>query len=72
MVLGEMVQVDSTLYLYSALLYFDNGTPIGFFNSSRGLRQRDHLSSLFFVVVMEALSRMLSITMNKSSYQVFW
>jgi hypothetical protein len=36
-----------------------NGTPTGFFSSSRGLRQRDPLSFLLFIFVMEALDRMI-------------
>jgi hypothetical protein len=37
-----------------------NGSTIGFFNSFRGLRQGDPLSPLLVIVVMEALSKMLS------------
>jgi hypothetical protein len=39
-----------------------NGTPEGFFNSSRGTQQRDPLSPLLFVLVMEALSKMVNVT----------
>ena len=36
-----------------------NGTPIDFFGSTRGIRQRDPLSPLLFDIVIEALSHML-------------
>ena len=36
-----------------------NGNSDGFFPSSRGLTQGDPLSPLLFIIIMEALSRML-------------
>jgi hypothetical protein len=41
-----------------------NGTSSEFFSSFRGLRQKDPLSLLLFVVVMEALSWIMVATMD--------
>lgn len=41
-----------------------NGSPTGFFSSSRGLRQRDPLSHLLFIIVIEALGVMISAVMS--------
>jgi hypothetical protein len=41
-----------------------NGSPCGFFPSSRGIRQGDPLSLMLFVIVMEAFSRLIDKATN--------
>jgi hypothetical protein len=48
-----------------------NGSPSDFFSNSRGLRQGDPLSPIPFVVVIEALSKMFSATVDKGRLSGF-
>lgn len=36
-----------------------NGSPRGFFNAQRGIKQGDPISQFLFILVIEALSRIL-------------
>ena len=53
---------------YSMLV---NGEATGFFSSSRGLRQGDPLSPLFFILMMETLSRLVNKAINISFLEGF-
>jgi hypothetical protein len=48
-----------------------NGSPAGFFNSSRGVRQGDPLSPFLFVIVMEAFSRMVKASVDQGLFSGF-
>jgi hypothetical protein len=48
-----------------------SGNPSSFVSSSYGLRQRNHLSPFLFVIVMEALSKILSATVDEVFSQTF-
>ena len=48
-----------------------DGSPYGFFGSSRGLRQGNHLSPLLFVLVMEAIGRMLDKAIHEGRLSGF-
>jgi hypothetical protein len=69
---GEKWRAWIRFCIYTVRFYIIvNGTPSSFFNSSRGLRQGDPLSLLLFVVVMEALSRMLIAALDQGNLTGF-
>jgi hypothetical protein len=48
-----------------------NGSPAGFFNSSRGVRQGDPFSPFLFVIVMEAFSQMVKAMVEHGLFSGF-
>jgi hypothetical protein len=48
-----------------------NGTPFDFFSSSRRLRQGQPLSPLLFVIVMEVLSKMFTVSIHRGFLSSF-
>lgn len=55
-VFTQWVQACITTPMFSVLV---NGSPVGFLEGKKGLRQGDPLSPTLFVIVMEAFTRML-------------
>lgn len=49
-----------------------NGSPTGFYDSSRGLRQRGLSSPLPFLFIMEILNRMIAKVMEGGQLLGFW
>ena len=51
--------MDSQIHIYSPILCLVNRSLADFFGSSRGLRQGDLLSLIFFLVMMEVFNKMM-------------
>lgn len=61
--------MDGIFHFHSLFLFLENRTPIGIFNSSRGLRHGDPVSSLP-CIFLKTLSKWALIRMPFSSFCV--
>uniref|UniRef100_A0A2N9J2H5 Reverse transcriptase domain-containing protein n=1 Tax=Fagus sylvatica TaxID=28930 RepID=A0A2N9J2H5_FAGSY len=64
-VLDNLISASQNAFVGVQFSVLVNGSPEGFFRSSRGLRHGDPLSPLLFLLVMEMLSRMLKTVESK-------
>jgi hypothetical protein len=65
------VFLDRALYFDNAVLNIDKWLPCQFLRSSREVRQGDPLSPFLFVIVMEALSRMITTAIDNGRLSGF-
>jgi hypothetical protein len=49
-----------------------SGSPTSFFSCSQGFKKGDPLSPLLFVIVMEALGKMVSVVVSGGLLSGFW
>jgi hypothetical protein len=69
---GGIVLLNSSSYFLSSFSTLVNNTSTWFLSSSRSLRKGDHLSPSLFVIVMEALGRMISTTIRGGLLSSFY
>jgi hypothetical protein len=67
---GKTVLMDSSLYFLGVFLGFGEWLSHRLLYSSRGSREENPLSLLLFVIVMEALGRMISVA-NQVIYTIY-
>jgi hypothetical protein len=65
------VLLDSAFYLFVHFAVLVNSNLMGFFSSSHDLREGDPLSPLVFIIIIKALSRMISAMVNGGLFSGF-